>query len=115
MDAFARYARIITRGQGGPALKDGFCLFELAALDGHADQAADGALPHEAATPFAATVLGTWFLTRGIELSAALVIDMVFDDEARVVTWNLPVSKSDPRAVGQVRKHGCVCQVNPAV
>lgn len=57
-----------------------------------------------------------WWLLREIEASA-LTIDKTtvwFDREARTVTLNLPVSKTDTAGKGRRRTHGCICNAgNP--
>ena len=65
-----------------------------------------------AVAPFALTVIGTWWLCRGIELSAAVVGDLTVDLDKAVAEFSLPVSKNDPDAKGTVRSHGCICESN---
>jgi hypothetical protein len=55
--------------------------------------------------PGAALLCGAWRLTREIELSNALVRDIQITPTG--VTWNLPASKADPRALGEHRTHLC--------
>ena len=55
------------------------------------------------------TIMGTWFLNRGIELRAADITDVSFDHTQRRVTWRLPASKTDIEARGTSRTHGCCC------
>jgi hypothetical protein len=52
-------------------------------------------------------ILGAWFLTREIELAAAKFSDLEFDNQARTITWFLPVSKTDQTGMGTRRSHGC--------
>ena len=54
-------------------------------------------------------VLGAFFLTREIELSAAKASHLEFHTGS-TVTWLLPASKTDPTAVGVRRQWGCVCK-----
>jgi hypothetical protein len=58
-------------------------------------------------------VLGAWFLMREVELSttpAALVKLLTKDVDGKPrVSWALPASKSDTKACGAVRTHGCSC------
>jgi len=52
-------------------------------------------------------IMGSLFLTREIELAATKNDSItLFDDEVR---WHLPVSKTDPRALGVERRWGCLC------
>jgi len=53
--------------------------------------------------------LPTVWLTRGIETSAAMRTDLTFDDEKKMVTWFLPASKTDVRALGSAFAHSCWC------
>ena len=48
-------------------------------------------------------------LTREIELSAAKMSDVSIDRNNKTVTWALPASKTDTRAMGVERTHGCGC------
>ncbi len=47
---------------------------------------------------------GTWWLTREIELSNAVVRDASRPNPGSV-RWNLPASKSGPKALGMARTH----------
>lgn len=59
--------------------------------------------------PLAATLLASWFLCREIELAAARVHQLSFNEQFRTVTWLLPSSKTDTAANGVTRTHGCSC------
>ena len=59
--------------------------------------------------PAAMVILGTWWFTRGIEISAALAMHIRMVAENRTVGWTLPVSKRDTAALGEDRVHGCCC------
>ena len=55
-------------------------------------------------------IVGSWWLTREIELStlrACLV--SITAEPSLVATVHLPASKSDPAALGVARSHGCTC------
>ena len=54
-------------------------------------------------------VAGSFFMLREIEASLALWQSVTFDVGARLVSWNLPASKSDPKALGKTRSWGCLC------
>ena len=107
------FARSIRRGRAAPKLKVAFKLEELATLDPDAIQAGEG--PHHLARPLEAVILGAWWMTRGIELSAARAPELTVDTEKLEATWFLPVSKSDPEASGVSRTHGCLCNVGPGL
>ena len=66
----------------------------------------------EQVNPRALAVLGSWFLTREIELSLALCknVTVVTNGGVLAVKWRLPASKTDPMAVAVVRELGCTCQ-----
>ena len=58
---------------------------------------------------------GSWwwpvlfFCVREIELSLALRKHVVIDTDGQRVTWLLPCSKTDPKALGKSRTWDCVC------
>ena len=54
-------------------------------------------------------LLGCWWFTRGIEASAAKRRDVRINEDKNEVAWNLPASKRDPKALGEERTHGCLC------
>ena len=58
-------------------------------------------------SPMCLIVMGSFFLTREVELSLALAEHVTI--EGRIVVWTLPASKTDPMAVGLSRQWGCVC------
>ena len=55
-------------------------------------------------------LLGSWWLTREIEISNTVIgdIDITVPGQA---TWNLAVSKTDARALGARRTHTCACRL----
>ena len=55
-------------------------------------------------------ILGIFFMTCELEICCAGVAHIHGDDEHREVTWRLPASKNDPRAIGTSRTWGCVCE-----
>ena len=55
-------------------------------------------------------IAGSFFCTREIELSLALRQYISFDVNIPRVTWHLPCSKTDPRALGKYRSWDCVCE-----
>ena len=60
---------------------------------------------------------GTWFLCREAELAGTRASLLEFDgtpgDSSFRVTWHLPSSKTDARAVGTSRSHYCRCGAGP--
>jgi len=53
--------------------------------------------------------VGCWFLAREIELANAQIRDVFFNQSTCEVHFELPCSKTDLRAVGVFRVHGCLC------
>ena len=104
------------RGVGGPKKSEGLPLEALAWLpDGREPWCPGGPL-----WPKRTMILGTWWLTREIELANAKVSHIVcswkWQAEAvawhRVASWWLPASKTDQAGVGVERIHGCACTGN---
>ena len=59
--------------------------------------------------PLVFTLLAVIFLLREIEASTARVSAWTFDEDAKEITWNLPGSKSDHKALGVKRTWPCIC------
>ena len=53
--------------------------------------------------------VGSFHIFREIELSFVIASSVDINWETREDTFSLPVSKTDPRAVGCTRTWGCVC------
>ena len=104
--AASRYARAVTRGVGPSTLKESFLIEGLA---GSMEPPASQRLPQDTLWPCAAACLGAWWMTRGIELSAARIKDVQLVEKTKVVYWKLPVSKTDVQAHGVSRAHKCIC------
>ena len=69
--------------------------------------------PNGPLSPSDFAIAGTLFLLREIELSAAQVGHVTFPlPEHSAVTWLLPSSKTDPRAVGVSRTLDCMCDIS---
>ena len=60
-------------------------------------------------SPTQFVTLGIFFLAREIEITCAAAIDVQINMDRSEVTWHLPVSKTDQRALGTSRTWGCVC------
>ena len=69
----------------------------------------DPLVPGGMVCPREAATMGTFFLTREIELTAANVADVQWGLEARRVVWLLHASKTDTSGKGVRRSWGCVC------
>ena len=61
--------------------------------------------------PRAAVLCGSWWLCREIELSTARarMVEIRHGHGLPTATWHLPVSKSDPQALGLARTLQCSC------
>ena len=106
--AFQDASRSCLRGVGGPvrAMALPFSrLHELPADRG--PWAAGGPV-----SPRNLVVAGSWFLMREIEASLALASSVTLETSSATpsVAWALPVSKTDPQALGVSRRHGCSCR-----
>lgn len=94
--------RSVERGLGGPSLKDSFPLTCLRPLFTAPDF-------KDFAQHYFMVILGAWFLTREIELAAALVKHVRFELPHKKVAWVLPMSKTDQRGNMIERSHVCAC------
>ena len=63
--------------------------------------------------PQQAMIMGAFFMTREIELTAANLSDIYWDLPGRRFIWLLPASKTDTSAKGVRRSWGCVCAGKP--
>ena len=59
--------------------------------------------------PIRTITLMCFFVIREIEAAFALAKHWNLDYGCKTITWHLPVSKTDPTAVGCYRSWGCVC------
>ena len=107
--------RSVTRGIGPSSLKHSFPFEDLAPRVAWPEVAQLVATPPEGPLfPVALLVVGCWWLCRSIELAAATVGDVTLAPERAEVSLALPVSKTDPKALGTSRTHGCLCCVEKA-
>ena len=110
--AFQDAVRSCERGLGGPVKARALPFDRLGSLPGgDTPWVPDGPL-----RPRNAMVLGAWFLTREIELSAAsaAALEVSFPRPGvPQVRFHLPASKNDLMAVGTAREHGCACHGTP--
>ena len=60
--------------------------------------------------PMAWAVLSSFHILRGAESALALAESMHINRQSQTESWYLPVSKTDPQAVGCLRTWGCVCR-----
>lgn len=96
--------RSCQRGAGGPKQAKGLPLPQLADVG---DVAA--LVPGGPKWPGRSTLLASWWLLREIEASQARREHIVVDMWDCKVTWRLPSSKTDWKALGAERSHRCCC------
>ena len=101
--------RSCLRGRGGPSKALALPFNRL----GELDLADDGPWHQNGPVgPGCAIIVGSWFLTREIELSTSRACHITFGtDEVGdpTVRWQLPASKTDQQALGKAMVHGCAC------
>ena len=109
--ALADAKRSATRGIGGAIKTMGLPLHQLGELPGSRSPWT----PSGPLSPRNAMVAGAWFMTRELELSCARAAMVTVDKSSGspVVRWHLPASKTDARAEGVARSHGCSCSGGP--
>jgi hypothetical protein len=108
LDIIARdCVRSVTRGVGPSRQSAEFDLVKIVALEIGTDPVCDDG----PVNPKAMCVLGSFFLTREIEISLAFAVHFRIIDgpTGPEVEWRLPVSKTDPRAVSVTRTWKCLC------
>jgi hypothetical protein len=96
--------RACERGLGPPKHAGAFPLDRIPELS----TSQTGLVPKGPMWPARTLLCGCWWLTREIELSNSVVGDIT-RPEPSSIRWNLPASKSDPRALGMARTHICAC------
>ena len=104
--AMSKAVRSIERGMGATVLKDCFQMEDLIKI-GDFRKEMPKPVETDAIFPVYMVLLGTWWFTRGIEASAAKRRDVRLATAVNEVSWNLPASKRDPKALGEERTHGC--------
>ena len=97
--------RAVERGQGPADQSPPLNLQAVAELNMDMKPVVDGGVT----CPKQAMALGSFCMTREIELTAANVADMYWDLPGRRVIWLLPASKTDTSGRGVRRSWGCVC------
>ena len=96
--------RSCKRGIGCPKQAKGLPLSKLGNV-GDMRPLANGGPVH----PARATILASWWLLREIEASFSRVKHIAVSHEERKISWRLPSSKADWKALGAVRSHRCSC------
>ena len=99
--------RTVGRGAGAARQSSPLDVLLLASLGLPCDPVIEG-VP---LAPVDCVIAGTLFLLREIELLAARRCHITIAEDQRSVTWLLPTSKTDPRAVGVSRSWDCICSM----
>ena len=60
--------------------------------------------------PTSTFILAACFVLRELEVAYAKISHVDINHDTKTVSWRLPVSKTDYKAVGCTRKWGCLCQ-----
>jgi len=109
LKAIKDYTRSTERGIGPSKLKDSIPFEDIV---GQLVEVPPLQLPRDPEMciwPAGMVCLGTWWLTRGIELAFAEVAHVTVNENNKTVAWMLPASKRDPKALGETRTQACVC------
>ena len=102
--AIAKARRACKRGLGPPRHTAAFPVERIPELPGGPEPWVPGGPTH----PRRLLVVGSWWLTREIELGNAAAEDAHFDDSG-IASLSLPASKTDIQALGAARSHACAC------
>ena len=97
--------RSVLRGLGAARQSQPIDAHQIFALNLGADPISAGG----PISPSLFAVLGSFFLTREVEIACAGAVDIHINESTEEVVWQLPVSKTDQRALGTTRTWGCVC------
>ena len=98
--------RSVSRGMGPTRQSASFVLEDVAELDSSvADQRA-----HRPVFIEDFVLLGSLWVMREIEVAWAIRSDITVNDAKKIVSWLVPVSKTDPAAKACVRSWGCLCE-----
>ena len=54
-------------------------------------------------------LISSWWLTREIESAHAKAVDVTLRHDRQEVSWHLPATKTDVKALGAARAHRCSC------
>jgi len=97
--------RSVLRGIGPARQSCAFQFEKLAKLLRHTESLVESG----PCNPITFTLLAVIFLLREVEASTSRVSAWTFDEELCELTWNLPGSKSDHKALGVKRTWPCIC------
>ena len=97
--------RSVTRGQGPPRQSAPLVVDDVLVLELSADPLCEKG----PVNPKGVFLLGAGFMLREIEVAYARLAHLRVDTVKHRVSFDLPVSKTDPTAVGCTRVWGCTC------
>lgn len=100
--------RSCLRNIGSPKQASPLPLAELTALGGSEAVVNNGPI-----WPARSALLASWWLLREIEASHAVREHIEVDEGNRRISWRLPSSKTDWKALGATRCHSCSCEFAP--
>ena len=103
--AIRNASRSVTRGLGASRQSSPLDVHRVHSLQ----LSTDPVVPGGPISPTHFATLGIFFLAREAEITCAAWADVSIDESRSEITWRLPVSKTDPRALGTSRTWGCVC------
>jgi hypothetical protein len=108
--------RAVRRGLGPPRRADALPLDDIGSIRVQEEDPLE--TPHTLAVSRDVAIVSSWWMLREIELAAATIGQLTIEARnpegspnglcGRAV-FNLPVSKSDYRALGKIRTHNCAC------
>jgi hypothetical protein len=100
--------RSVTRGQGPPWQAAPLVIEDVLALE--LQGGTDAVAASGPVNPHGSFFIGSAFMLREIELAYARLAHLRVDMVRKRASLELPVSKTDPSAVGCSRARGCTCQ-----
>ena len=109
--------RAVRRGLGPPRQADALPLDQIGSIPVPDEDPFEPAHTHAVSRDVA--IVASWWMLREIELAAATIGQLTIEprndphnthnDLCGRAVFNLPVSKSDYRALGKIRTHNCAC------
>ena len=107
----SQVTRSTERGIGPANFKDSFQVELLRAAVGHGELRTilPSFLEETTEAQVDMVILGSWWLTRGIELAAAKAVHFWTELPSKTAFWTLPVHKTDSQGMCVTRPHHCCC------
>ena len=103
--------RAIERGIGPSSVKDGFVieLLRPSVMFSTPDKVSKDFLFTDILAKIDVVLLGSWWLTRGIEIATTKAHHLWADRATKTAYWTLPVQKNDTSGACVTRPHRCCC------